>query len=319
MSRTPPRLQTRGGSQEVDSEGQAPNLAATYSLSVAGGARRKVTSMELPCLVQDKKEEAGSVCDACREEVKENQSGIMCDLCDGWFHSSCLKLSKKVLDFYRMNPKSATWVCYLCKEGNKRMRDRVDMLKTENAQLKDVNSQLMRRLNEVENMVRRIRDDIKAEVLTEIRQELSGDQRETEERRKRECNLVVHNVADTENVQDDKNVIENIIANELNLTDIKVKEVSRIKTREVNGERRHPAPLIVKCHTIGQKWAVIGRAKNLRESRNENYRKIMIFPDMTQKEREVDKKLRAELKERRDRGERDIYISKGRIVNRSSR
>ena len=67
--------------------------------------------------------------------------------------------------------------------------------------------------------------------------------------------------------------------------------------------------------TSGQKWAVIGRAKRLRNA-GEEFRRVLIVPDLTVREREEDKKLRDELRRRRDNGERRLFISKGEIVQR---
>ena len=59
--------------------------------------------------------------------------------------------------------------------------------------------------------------------------------------------------------------------------------------------------------------AVVGDAKSLRNA-GEEYRRIMIVPDLTIKEREENRKLREELRRRREDGERGLIIRKGRIV-----
>jgi len=45
-------------------------------------------------------------------------------------------------------------------------------------------------------------------------------------------------------------------------------------------------------------------------------RRVMIVPDMSLDERMEDKRLRDELRRRRDGGERNLYISRGQIRRR---
>ena len=60
-------------------------------------------------------------------------------------------------------------------------------------------------------------------------------------------------------------------------------------------------PLLIKVTDTKEKWYILGKAKNLRDS--EIYSKIFISKDMTIEERQKDKELRAELKERKENGE----------------
>ena len=52
-----------------------------------------------------------------------------------------------------------------------------------------------------------------------------------------------------------------------------------------------PVSLLVKFADPGEKWTVVGNAKSLRNA-GEEYRRIMIVPDLTIKEREEDRELR---------------------------
>ena len=106
---------------------------------------------------------------------------------------------------------------------------------------------------------------------------------------------------------------------DLGVRGVEVIEVTRLRGREPgripSNSNNKPAPLLVRMRTAGQKWAIIGQAKKLRYAREEA-RRIMILPDLTIEEREIDRRLREELKLRREKGEKDIYISRGEIRRR---
>lgn len=143
--------------------------------------------------------------------------------------------------------------------------------------------------------------------------------KDEEDKRKRECNLLVHGMSVGE---DDKGRCEEIFRRELELGNIKIESVMRLRGRRGEaeegeaGRRRGAIPLLVKMEGTGQKWAVVGRAKRLKDAREAENRKIMIVPDLSVKEREADRILRGELRRRRDEGERNIYISRGQIKRR---
>ena len=62
--------------------------------------------------------------------------------------------------------------------------------------------------------------------------------------------------------------------------------------------------------------SILKKAKNLRDVEDEKFRRVFIGPDLSITEREQERKLRSELKERYDRGEKNWVINKGRIVER---
>ena len=154
------------------------------------------------------------------------------------------------------------------------------------------------------------------EIVKDIRREVMVGVKEEEEKRKRECNLVVHGMKKSRE-RNDKEIFEGIVRDQLELMDIGVEEVIRLgRDNNLGDGEVKPAPTLVRIKTSGQKWAVIGKAKKLRNA-GEEFRRVMIVPDLTVREREEDKKIRDELRRRRDNGEKRLYISKGKIVQRN--
>ena len=66
-------------------------------------------------------------------------------------------------------------------------------------------------------------------------------------------------------------------------------------------------PLKVTFQDINVKRDILGKAKLLARGPHKN---IYISPDLTPQQREIDRKLRVELKARRETGEKEIYIYK---------
>ena len=86
-----------------------------------------------------------------------------------------------------------------------------------------------------------------------------------------------------------------------------IKDIIRLGTKKSGSAR----PLKVTFSNIDIKREVLSKSKLLNAGKHKN---VFINPDLTPKQREQDRKLRIELKERRDAGEKDAQIKRGKIV-----
>ena len=148
---------------------------------------------------------------------------------------------------------------------------------------------------------------------------------EKDERKSRECNLVLFGVAEStkedgkEREREDRDRCDKIFTEGvgLNKKDYQLINVYRLgKKTEQNGSRGGLRSLLVKLANKDQKWTILKSAKNLAKCRNE-LKKCIIVSDMTIKEREMDASLRSQLKEKCEKGETDWYIKQGRLVRRN--
>ena len=138
------------------------------------------------------------------------------------------------------------------------------------------------------------------------------DEYERGERRK---HVVAFNIPEktmTDQESDEKTFL-NIMNDEFNLIP-RIESVRRLG-RPSNDKSR---PLRIKIYDEGNinRQLIIRRAKELRQSNVWN--NIFIVPDQTQNERELEKKLREELKTRRSAGEINLTIRRSRIVSKSA-
>ena len=124
-------------------------------------------------------------------------------------------------------------------------------------------------------------------------------------RERRKSNLIFHNVPES---GDDNTAIKEIIEKELNVRDCEV--VKSVRLGQKNNQRQRL--LLVSVNGERTKWNILKAAPKLLHSSTSD--KIYISPDLTPKEREVNKQLRDELKRCKSSGEKNLSIRRGKIV-----
>ena len=135
------------------------------------------------------------------------------------------------------------------------------------------------------------------------------------DREKRKCNVVVHNLTESdgdthnERMTQDRLRLKELLRKELHMNFHFTKSFRVGKFTE--GKSRL---LVATLDTEEAKWEVIRIAPQLRGTTMGS--NIYINPDLTKQEREEGKRLRSELAERRNKGEHNLVIRKGRIVQR---
>lgn len=134
-----------------------------------------------------------------------------------------------------------------------------------------------------------------------------------QDKEKRKLNVVVHNLKEPlsesfeERAWEDARYFEKMIGEAFSL---KVACVRSFRVgKKIPGKERL---LIVSLESFGIRQELLRMAPQLRSS--EAYSGIYINPDLTLKEREQGKKLREELAVRKQKGEKNLTIRKGKIV-----
>ena len=139
------------------------------------------------------------------------------------------------------------------------------------------------------------------------------------EREKRKNNLIIHNLPEPTDVSSneqravkDTETISDLFHTEFNLANAKIQRITRLGAIKPNSSR--PRLLLVEMGDISTKRSILKQATKLRKS--SKWSNIYISPDLTPKERSLHKKLRDELKTRKNAGEKDLYIKRGKIITR---
>ena len=149
-------------------------------------------------------------------------------------------------------------------------------------------------------------------------QDLSRALDEHMDREKRKANLVIHNLPEQEG-----NSLAERSEKDLALFTSMIKDVFKLRVsssrsfRVGKKQENRPRLLIVTLDNPSSKHDILKCAPQLRNSAE--YGNIYITPDLTQKEREVNRKLREELESRRKAGESNLIIRGGRIISDPAR
>ena len=285
-------------------------------------------------------------CRICKQKVKEKQRGLRCDNCEYWFHGSCEEVSEEEYKYLTLMEDIA-WYCKDCKKVCKEALKQNARLKEENSYLKRDNDMLKLRLVKLEEQMRSLQQEMKRGVLSDIKneirdfmtdmsavmkdeivkitkKEIMAEITEREEHQRRLKNLIVYGLEESKRNNgrdreiDDKEMCKELFTKELNVKEAQVVNTVRLGKRaqceaDENEGNFKPRPLLVELTQAKHKFELLKRCKQLRNSEEFRFRKAIIAPDLTKKEREADHKLRLELKEKQQRGERGWFISKGKL------
>ena len=96
----------------------------------------------------------------------------------------------------------------------------------------------------------------------------------------------------------------------LSVTDVKICKVLRLDKYKEKARRS----LLVVFDDEKTKWTCLRRASRLKD--DAVFQKVYLSPDLTPQERKENRELLMELKRRREEGEKDIMIRRGRIVKK---
>ena len=140
---------------------------------------------------------------------------------------------------------------------------------------------------------------------------------ETRLREKKKNNLIVFNMPEKEDVSDNEELMMNdfsklkqIYQGRVDLKERDLLNVTRLGNK--NPEKIRPILLVFKDEEIRTKILRNNRDLKLKEDNISS--SIYVHIDRTQKQRETEKELRAELKRRKDSGEKNIVIRNEQIV-----
>jgi len=149
------------------------------------------------------------------------------------------------------------------------------------------------------------------------------DQEEMEEIRKRRTNVIIHGLVESTESgsearqQQDENELQNLL-HEIKCDDVSVTDMVRLGKKNDSGDGK-PRPIKLIVASEDQKDKILRSSKNLRSKKDKGYDRVFIHQDLTPTQRANRQKLVQELKERRSKGEENLWIVKGKIVVRRTR
>ncbi len=278
------------------------------------------------------------VSDAKYEALKEDDGDMF------WFCLSCRRTTVNLIQTTARIEERVTSLEVAIdqkaeKEDVKELEDKVKKLE------KSV-SEKFARLEDEENVktgqiVRKIEEKIEGKIEQQLDREKTDNNKpsasvqeavdEVKEQERRKSNVVLFNVPESSSAdldarrKYDVEVVEELMKEGiLKTAEIKsdgrgIKMVTRLGKREENKVR----PLKVTFTSPEGQRLILGNARNLMNAKNEMYRKVVVKPDLTQMQREMEKKLVTEKKRRNQEAAQnqetaDWVIYRGRLTRRGS-
>jgi hypothetical protein len=186
---------------------------------------------------------------------------------------------------------------------------------------RQLGSDLEERLIKIEALLKNDKVEELLERNEERQQQLITDKQEQEEIEKRKNCLIVHGVTESVSDKADVRLEDDILKiadmmKEIGVDSVKVTKVIRLGKKSPSSDEAKPRPLKIVTETESQKWELLKSAKNLKHSKEGDWSRVYLHPDLTLKQREQRKGLLKEIAERKEKGETDLIIYRGRIVKK---
>ena len=245
------------------------------------------------------------VCGGCNKTIKGK--AVECSICKLWFEMKCSGVDEASANFL-LSPagqkSSIHWYCKSCDSSSKKLHEMVtaanDRMTVIEQKVDQITEALKNLSVKLENAIF-TRDAVTSQqnAQTNVPSQtimVSEIANELKEREKRALN-VVFSGAETK-----EKVINFIKAGGFD-EPTKITEITTQSKKQL---------FIVTMTTESVKWALIGKARRLSNT-NDDLKNIFVNPDLTKSERDLQFKLREEVRHRRSLGE-SVKISKGKVV-----
>ena len=271
-----------------------------------GQSSKSVNEPEVPVFGFD------THCARCKGALEDEQ--INCDSCSKWHHRKCTELSNADFDYMVRTDDSVGWFCPQCRNEKATMKGLENKIDVMLQMMHSLGERLVRaEAGEAPQLRQHIQNVVKEEVKLVM---------EKEEQDKRLLNLLVVNIPESQKegieekrVQDVKRVNE--VLKMTGLTNEEMGEVNNVFRlgREPRPNDR-PRPIRVSVQKSVTKDKVLRNAREVNKNKAEGETLIYINRDLTKKEREFEKTLRDELREKR-KGEGRWVIRNKTVVEKT--
>ena len=281
-------------------------------------------------------------CPDCSLEVKDNAEAIECDICKGWYHKGCQNVSDALYAVLISDEnQQISWYCKSCQRGAKAimshiliMHERQDQFKKKLNAMENKHKALHSRVNELQETLSKVSDlqsqathesfvashvqpdinkeDIVATVCTQINDRLT-----------RLKNIIVYNVPEgtstlkADNAIHDTNLMKELLGHttggKYQPEDLPVKRLGSKQTKETETQETKNRPLLVTFPEEDKKTIVMENLYKLK-NRGEPFSGMIIKHDMSRDDREKERLLQKEARERTQQEQTTnvVYLVRGR-------
>ena len=249
------------------------------------------------------------ICGKCDGEIEDFQPGfgsqkaVMCDICRTYYHQKCGGLSDELLHIVNKygihGTKEIPWHCKVCKKyAYQLVCEMVDLRRRQDVIEHEVNlikSQLEECMGSQPNEKRN-------------KEEVHKTVKEILEQEKRQMNVVIRDLPGIDDNSNQAKILKSVgelFGKKLDVSAKEIETAEKIPTEKGNLVK-------VQLKSKQARKSVLTNAKRLKD--DEVYSEVYLKPDLTFEQRKKDAILRGELKQRRDGGEKNLIIVRGKIV-----
>lgn len=268
-------------------------------------------------------------CGKCGKKVGQDEKAVLCDICKIWYHQACggihEDLYRAIEQFGYKGTGEIPWQCRVCKKYASQMIAEMVQIKQKQEKQEKKMKEMEKKVNNTEKEMKEIRKEIgnNREEISKVKEEIKNEKEvqpqnmeisrlkkrikeevsEEIDREKRRNRIVISNLV-TEATEDErKNQVKQLFQNLDIPEDCIVGQVVQLKDKRF---------VSIKLANTEIKNRVLRKAKTLRNK--EQYSEVYIRPDLTYRQRKEEQKLREEMKFRILKGEKNLKIRNGQLV-----
>lgn len=278
-------------------------------------------------------------CQICSKVFVSDSDKLMeCERCNDWYCTKCLDMNDKVYKIMN-DRKDIHWYCKYCElqavtavktdkdiedrcaTYMKSITDRLDKMdaKIEEKADKDKIKDLEQRMTRLEENEKGAEGGDRAEVEKQTSDTVRVAIEEQREREFRARNIVIINLPESDKSKPEERQDDDIKTTKNLLTALDITEDDAIEKCWRMGKMQSGKNRVTKVTLKSSqlKRNVLRKTRSLKDI--EEYDDVFVGPDLTDMQRKEQYVLRKELKARKDKGERNIFISRGKIVQAKER
>ena len=289
-----------------------------------------------------KTQKSGPNCSSCDHPFDKKDGWIQCSACLEYLHSRCSGLSRlalEVMDEEAKKPKTKKnklrYTCEVCDETVTDLLTNFQKFKKMNNTLSEMTNEFKQIRHDLDNKIENLNKRMtKCEEATQKSAGLSARVKKTEEKvensgvadleemreiEKRKNNLIFFGVPENDNeelediIEEEFSDIQKILENKAQFDWEDITDMFRLgKKPETEAEK--PRPLLIKFQDEDVRGKILKVSGDLKLMVNNEVVPIYVSMDKTPKQREDYKKLRAELKRRKEKETKNLVIRGNKIV-----
>jgi hypothetical protein len=243
------------------------------------------------------------------KKVVDIGKAVKCEECKNWYHLQCAGLNTTVFNSLGKSNSQLYWRCIPCiskpisATPPASMDNKLDNIL---GLLLDMNSRIANL--ETTNTARD--ENIESMIDTKIDEKVHNVVREELERERRKLNLIIYGLEENDET-DSISQIQSVMSAIKMESQEPPTHIIRLGEKKTGRIR----PTRITVGAMSDKRSIMTNAKLLRH--HKEFEKVYISPDLTPKERDANNKLVQEMKSRREGGETELIISRGKIITRN--